>query len=221
MEGPKLTVVGPEDDRRYHRGAWKALAAIFAIGVVVVLGVVGYFHLLGPQINPLDERSSVWEGNTYTNTALGLRVELPGAWTILDPEEATADARAVAGASEEENLGKYLISAGDMTTGTSLTLVAVHSGMPPLEILDQTMEERAEFSANQLYGGTAYQVERLEPMEVAGCLWTSYRIEYTNLSAEEFVLVCRFKEYTVTIAVIGFQDQKPGEYLSLVTAADA
>ena len=135
----------PSDEKRINRRIWLALA-VFA---VISAAAAALFILLTP--NPLAEKSSVADGNTYTNTALNITCTVPDGWTAPDEDtirSAMAQSEEKLGAKADTESTKILMLYQDPRTGGYVQLTCSYvEGISPEEALKAMSDSCGSFAA--------------------------------------------------------------------------
>jgi|GEM_PF-6968685 len=173
------------------------ITAVIVTAVAAALGLLLIVRFIGAGRDPLAERASRWDGRSYVNSALGLRVDVPEGWEIL------------------ENENGLLMAARDAGDHGSLTLSAERGGEPEEGAFYDYVRESAEASSE----GTAFTIEKLDDRTLAGLTWRAYRVVFTEWEIEEYALIATWKDYRVALGAAGRLPDGAEALLERVTAA--
>ena len=198
-----------ENGRRFSKYILIA-AALFC--VLLVAGTAFYILVLGPSRNPLDEKSAALEGNTYTNQAMNLRFTLPEGWSFLDEKTmkdfSQAGAEALDAEIPSENGGaKTLMTAMNMTTGTTIHITGSWNSTPAGEVIEAAADMGASLIADH------YTLQRLEAIDLGGYSYEMVQIAFPDYGTEMYFLVGNVRDYVMNIVVAGDIAEEPFWYL--------
>lgn len=192
-------------------------AALFC--VLLVAGTAFYILVLGPSRNPLDEKSAALEGNTYTNQAMNLCFTLPEGWSFLD--EKTMEDLQQAGAEaldaeipSESGRAKTLMTAMDMTTGTTIQITGSWNSTPAGEMI----EEAADMGASLITDH--YTLQRLEAIDLGGYSYEMVQVAFPDYGMEMYFLAGNVRDYLMQIVAVGDIAEEPSWYLGAFSDLD-
>ena len=205
-----------ESGRRFSKYVLIA-AALFC--VLLVAGTAFYILVLGPSRNPLDEKSAALEGNTYTNQAMNLRFTLPEGWSF--PDQKTMEEFQQAGAEvlgaeipAESGRAKTLMTAMDMTAGTTIQVTGSWNSTPAGEMIEAAADMGASLIADR------YTLQRLESIDLGGYSYEMVQVAFPDYGMEMYLLAGNVRDYLMQITVVGDIVEEPSRYLGAFSDLD-
>ena len=200
-------------------GSKYVLIAVALFCVLLVAGTAFYILVLGPSRNPLDEKSATLEGNTYTNQAMNLRFTLPEGWSFLD--EKTMEDFSQAGAEaldaeipSENGSAKTLMTAMNMTTGTTIQITGSCNSTPAGEMIEEAADMGASLIADH------YTLQRLDTIDLGGYSYEMVRVAFSDYGMEMYLLVGNVRDYLMHIVVAGDIAEELSWYLGAFSDLD-
>ena len=214
-----MTVPSLEKDLQAKENGRRFLIAAVLFCVLLVAGTAFYILVLGPSQNPLDEKSATLEGNTYTNQAMNLRFTLPEGWSFLDEKTmedfSQAGAEALDAEIPTENGGaKTLMTAMDMTTGTTIQITGSWNSTPAGEVIKAAADMGASLISDH------YTLQQLETIDLGGYSYEMVQVAFPNYDTEMYFLVGNVRDYLMNIVVAGDIAEEPFCYLGAFSDLD-